>query len=219
MSAARDTTEPTEAARPLDAESAAWLRALKGGGPAREQAVDRLHALLLRVARFEAARRRTRLPDTVLTEMDDLCVQAASDALMAVLKKLDTFRGLARFTTWAAKFAILELSTRFRRQLWRGRPVEPDPAIWEQLPTALPSALHGIEQRELLAALGRAVRESLTERQRMVFQAAVIDEVPIDVLAERLESNRGAIYKSLHDARRKLRRALTAGGYLEGVAG
>lgn len=219
MSATGGAREPTGAAGSMDAESAAWLSALRSTGPARDRAVDQLHALLLKVARFEAARRRTRLPDAVLTEIDDLCVQAASDALMAVLQKLDTFRGLARFTTWAAKFAILELSTRFRRQLWRGRPVEPDPTIWERLPTAMPSALHGIEQRELIAALGRAVQESLTERQRTVFQAAVIDEVPIDVLAERLESNRGAIYKSLHDARRKLRQTLTAGGYLEGVPG
>jgi RNA polymerase sigma-70 factor (ECF subfamily) len=218
MSTAARPASPTGPAQALDADSVDWLRSLRSTGRRRDQAIDSLHALLLKVARFEAARRRPRLPTAVLAELDDLCVQAASDALLAVMRKLDTFRGLARFTTWAAKFAILEVSTRLRRELWRGRPVETDPTVWDRLPAALPSALQGIEQRDLLAAIGRAVREELTERQRLIFQAAVIEEVPIDVLAERLDSNRGAIYKTLHDARRKLRHVLTRGGFVEEVA-
>lgn len=201
-----------------DLESEAWVRDLRSTGAAHDRAVQRLHDLLLRIAQAEAARRRGRIPDSVASDLDDLCVQAASDALMAVIRKLDSFRGAARFTTWAAKFAILELSTRLRRHLWRGRPVEPDPTIWDRLPDATPTALHGIEHRELLAELGRAVKHDLTDRQRHVFQAAVIDDVPIDVLAERLRSSRGAIYKTLHDARRKLRAALAHAGHLEGIA-
>jgi RNA polymerase sigma-70 factor (ECF subfamily) len=96
--------------------------------------------------------------------------------------------------------------------------VEPDETIWDRLADSTPSALQAIEHGELLAALRRAVKEDLTQRQRMVFQAAVIDEVPLDVLAERLQSTRGAIYKSLHDARRKLRDALTHAGYVEDLA-
>lgn len=202
----------------MDAESKAWIRDLRSEGPVHDRAVGRLYELLLRMARSEAARRRARLPEQVLSEVDDLCVQAASDAVMAVTRKLDTFRGAARFTTWACKFVIVEFSTRVRRRVWRGRAVETDENIWDRLADSTPTALQAIEHSELLAALRRAVKADLTARERLVFQSSVIDEVPIDVLAERLNSSRGAIYKMLHDARLKLRRALTRTGYVEGMA-
>lgn len=202
----------------MDAESAIWVQDLTPDGPVREQAVSRLHRLLLRVARAESARRRDRLPDRVQDELDDLTAQAASDAVMAISRKLDSFRGASRFTTWASKFVMLEFSSAVRRSTWRDRAVETDDAIWERLAARGPTALQRVEQGELVAALRRAVRNQLTERQRMIFQAVALDEVPIDVLAERLASSRGAIYKTLHDARRKLRTALAAEGHLEGIA-
>jgi RNA polymerase sigma-70 factor (ECF subfamily) len=194
-----------------DEESAAWLREL--GGPGREAAVARLHDLLLRVARADAARRRPRLPDRLVEELDDLCVQAANDAVLLILRKLDTFHGRARFTTWACKFVILEFSTRVRRLVWRARAIEPDPAIWDRLADHTPPVLQVVEDRQLLQALQRAVRDHLTERQRAIFQAALIDEIPIDVLADRMGTTRGAIYKTLHDSRRKLRDVLADAGY------
>jgi RNA polymerase sigma-70 factor (ECF subfamily) len=199
----------------LDRESAEWLRGLQADGPEREQAIERLHALLLRVARGEAARRRGTLPDRALDDVDDLCVQAASDALMAILDKLNTYRGAARFTTWAYKFAIYETSSRLRRHAWRQRKVEMDDTIWDRLPDTAVAPLQRLERNQLMAALERAVREQLTERQRMIFQSVTVHDVPIDVLAERLASTRGAIYKTLHDARRKLRQALIEAGYGE----
>jgi RNA polymerase sigma-70 factor (ECF subfamily) len=203
---------------PADDESTVLLQDLLQMGVIRDAAITRLHALLLRVARAEANRRRGRLPDRVVEEVDDLCVQAANDAVMNILRKLDEFRGTARFTTWACKFVIFEVSTRLRRHAWRHRPVETSETVWGQLPDLAPSALHTMESQELTVALQRAVRERLTDRQRTVFQAATIDEIPIDVLAERYGSSRGAIYKTLHDARRKLRDALTTAGYAELLA-
>ena len=191
-----------------DQESAAWLRDLKAEGPTREAAVTRLSALLLRVARAEATRRSGSMPDRGREEVDDLCHQAASDAAMAILRKLAEFRGESRFTTWACKFALFEVSTRLRRHAWRHRRIDPDEQIWERLADSAPPALAILEHSETLGLLKRAIRERLTDRQRMIFQAAVLEEVPIDVLAERLESSRGAIYKILHDSRAKLRRAL-----------
>lgn len=210
-----------DAPRSPDPESERWLGALTCEGPAREGAARRLHDLLLRVAYAEAHRRRHRLPESLLEELDDLCTQAASDALMAVRRKLGEYSGAARFTTWACKFVILEISSRLRVRAWKGRPVaslDGDERVKERLADSAPSALQAIEHRELLAALARAVREELTERQRVVFRAAVLEEVPIDVLAERLRSSRGAVYKVLHDARRKLREALSRAGYAENVA-
>ena len=199
----------------LDRESAEWLRDLRTGGEARDGAIARLHALLLRVARGEASRRRASLPGLAVDDADDLCVQAVSDALMAVLAKLDTYRGAARFTTWACKFAILETSSRLRRQAWRQRKVELDDTIWDRLPDSAPPLLQQLENDQAISALHRAVDDHLTERQRLIFLSVTMDEVPIDVLAERLGTSRNAIYKTLHDARAKLRRALIEAGHGE----
>ncbi|HEX3235242.1 MAG TPA: sigma-70 family RNA polymerase sigma factor [Gemmatimonadales bacterium] len=197
----------------LDLESAAWIADLSSDGPARDGATARLHDILLRVARAESARRRASLPSLSGGEVDDLCLQAADDALMAILRKLPEFRGTARFTTWACKFVIFEISTKLRRSAWRGRRVEIGEAAWATIPDRGPAPLGTLLDAELGAALQRAISGSLTPAQREIFQAAAIDEIPIDVLAERLHRTRGAIYKMLHDARSNLRRALIAAGY------
>jgi RNA polymerase sigma-70 factor, ECF subfamily len=202
----------------FDRESADWVRSLKAGGDDHRAAVARLHALLLGVARGEAARRRATLPSRGIEEVDDLCVQAANDALAAVLAKLDGFRGTARFTTWASKFVILEVSSALRRHAWRHRKVELDDSVWDRLPDTAPPALQRLQNAELLVHGATKDGEQLTERQRLVFQSVTMEDVPIDVLAERLGSTRGAIYKMLHDARGKLRRALADAGYEENVA-
>src|SRR3982750_3150216 len=202
----------------LDRDSAEWLRSLHDDGEVRDHAVARLHALLLRVARGEALRRRATLPSRGMDDVDDLCVQAASDAVMAVLAKLGTYRGSARFTTWACKFVVFETSTRLRRHAWRQKKVELDETIWDRLADTAPTVHQRMENDQVMTALHRAIDEQLTERQRLIFQAAAMDDVPIDVLAERLETSRGAIYKTLHDARAKLRRVLTDAGYADRVS-
>lgn len=201
-----------------DMESRTWVRDLRVEAHRRDAAVTRLHVLLLRVARTEASRRRSRLPDAVLNELDDLCVQAASDAVVAILGKLDDYRGAARFTTWASKFVILEFSSRLRCRVWHRRELKADAATWERFADQAPSAQQTVEYRQVFDVLDRAVEEDLSERQRMVFSAAVLEDVPIDVLAERLGSTRGAVYKTVYDARSKLRGALARAGYGEVLA-
>ena len=169
-------------------------------GPRRDAAIGELHALLLRAARFELSRR-----DVAPGEREDLATEAADDALMAVLAKLDTFRGASRFTTWAYKFALLEAGVKARRRAWRGREIAIDEERWPEFPDRGLSAHERVEQDELLRALRDAVRTELTPHQREVFCALALNGIPIDVLAERLGSTRGALYKTLHDARRKLR--------------
>jgi RNA polymerase sigma-70 factor, ECF subfamily len=195
----------------LDAESLAWLAALRSEGRAREEAVVRLHALLLRVARFEVARRRAPAGGE---DLEDIALQSADDALVAVLAKLDDFRGRSRFTTWAYKFAVLEASVKMRRRPWHGRELPLEPERWPQVPAAHASPQAGAEQAELLAAVQRAIDEELTPHQREVLVAVALNDVPIDVLAERRGSTRGALYKTIHDARRKLRRRLLAEGHV-----
>ena len=192
-----------------------WVEALTGDGPEREEALAALHDLLLRAARFELSRRRAALAHVRGEELGDLAVQAANDAMVALLAKLDTYRGASRFTTWAYKFALLEAGVKVRRRTWQGREVVLEPESWPSFADEGPSVESGAEGVELLGALKRAVGEELTPHQRDVFTALALNEVPIDVLAERLDTTRGALYKTLHDARRKLRAALEAAGYLE----
>ena len=142
-------------------------------------------------------------------------MQAANDALVAVLAKLDDFRGASRFTTWAYKFALLEAGVRLRRRAWQGREVVLEPESWPEFADGRPSAHQTTEDADLMRELQRAVREALTPHQHDVFVALALNEVPIDVLSERLDSTRGALYKTLHDARTKLRRELAASGYLQ----
>ena len=168
--------------------------------------------MLLGIARAEANRRRPSLRSDVAADLDDLCAQAANDALAAITRKLADFRGASRFTTWAYKFAMLEVSVRLRRRAWSTRRVALDESSWGNLADPAQDVQGSLEQRELLAAVRTAVEETLTEHQRRVFLAAVAEEIPIDVIAERIGATRGAIYKVVHDARRKLRAALETAG-------
>jgi len=196
----------------LDDESREWLQSLRAGGTTRDDTVARLHALLLRAARFEVSRRRANLPHVRGDDLDDLAVQAADDALMSVLRRLDDFRGASRFTTWAYKFALLEAAVKLRKRAWQGREIPLDSAAWSSFSSTGLEPDVEAEQSELVATLQHAIAETLTSHQRRVLVALAIDGVPIDVLAERLDTTRGALYKTLHDARRRLRKHLEESG-------
>jgi RNA polymerase sigma-70 factor, ECF subfamily len=201
-----------------DDETAQWLSALGATGTTREQALTRLHGLLLRVARAELARRAGRHPVTG-PELDDLAHQSADDALLAITAKLAQFRGESRFTTWAYKFAVLEVSSKLGRHFWQRPSVPLDAADWEGLPDRFgTSPADHAERQDLIAAVRRAVEQELTERQRHVFIAIAVNGIPLDALVAQLGSNRNAIYKTMFDARRKVRAALAANGYLTASA-
>jgi len=197
-----------------DPESAEWLRVLAGTGPRREAALARLHGMLVRIAQVEVRRRGQRLRFTG-PELDDVAHQAAADALVAITSKLGQFRGESRFTTWAYKFVIFEVSAKVGRHFWRNPAVPLDAEDWDQLPDRFGfDPAQQAEWHDLLGALHRAVDQVLTARQRRVFVAIVLNAVPLDALVIELGSNRNAIYKTLFDARRKLRAALAANGYM-----
>jgi RNA polymerase sigma-70 factor (ECF subfamily) len=197
----------------FDAESREWVRSLGASGdPAHEEAVGRLHDLLLRAARFEVARRRPALPHLRGEALDDLALEAADDALVSVLARLGTYRGLSRFTTWAYKFALLEAAVKLRKRAWQGREVPLAPETWGLFASSALGPAGEAEQTELIAVLQAAIADVLTPRQRQVLVALALNGVPIDVLAERMGTTRGALYKTLHDARRKLRRHLEERG-------
>jgi RNA polymerase sigma-70 factor (ECF subfamily) len=198
---------------PGDQETAQWLRDLQG--PGREAAYERLHRLLLRVARGELRRRG---PGAGIDgpELDDLAHQAAADALVAVRRKLAGFRGESRFTTWAYKFVVFEVSTKLGRHFWRTPHARLDAEDWSRLPDRFGlDPAEESEWRELVGALRDAVDAVLSERQRLAFVAVVLNGVPADALVGRLGPSRNAIYKTLYDARRKLHAQLVATGHLD----
>ncbi len=205
MSAAGATT-----AGQLDAESRAWLAQLHAEPPVRDAAIGRLHALLLREARYEVRRRTAALAHPSGRDLDDLAVQAADDALVAILSKLDQFRGDALFTTWARRFAALEVPGKIRRRLGHTRETPTGDDYWPADRAGYDDPEQLTEASEVARTIGRLIAEKLTAHQREVLLAMTISEVPTDRLAARLHSSPGALYKTLHDARAKLREELAA---------
>ena len=171
-----------------------------------------LHLMMLRACRYQVRRMPSTLSGVGHERLEEIANQAADEAMMAVLAKLSTFEGRSRFTTWAYKFAILQCASEVRRYAWRNREVERNDAA--QIPERGPSPASYVEAADLASAVRLAIDAALTPHQRRVTIALLIDDVPIDVLAERLGSNRNALYKTVHDARTRLRAHLIASGHL-----
>lgn len=197
------------------AETDEWRRTLTAGGAVQRTAETRLYELLLRVARGEVRRRSGSLPFAG-PELDDIAHQAAADAVIGVLRRLHEFRGESRFTTWAYTFAIFEVSTKIGRHYWQRRTLSLDATGWDRLPDRLGiSPEEAGMAAELLAALRHAIDTVLTRKQREVLLAVVVEGVPLEALAVARRTTRGALYKVLFDARRKLRRYLVTNHYLD----
>jgi RNA polymerase sigma-70 factor (ECF subfamily) len=215
LDARRPAPQAARGRETLDPDSERWVRALESTGSGFEDACARLHELLLKIARSEISRRRGshRVNGP---ELDDLAHQAADDALVAITRKIGQFRGESKFTTWAFKFVVFEVSAKLGRHFWRTADVALEGEEWGRLPDRFGIDPAGeAEARDLLAALRTAVDETLTEHQRRVFVALVVQGVPLDALVDRLGTNRNAVYKTMFDARRKLRTRLIALGHLD----
>ena len=189
-----------------------WVGSLSGAGPVQDEAIRRLHVLMVRASRFKLARmgETYRLGQA---RAEALVQSSADDAVVAILSRLSTFEGRALFTTWAYKFAILHTATAVRRELWAH--TEDDLSSIPELAARAGDPLEHVEGSALAEALRRGIAESLTAHQQRVLIAVAIDSVPIDVIADRLGTTRNTVYKTLHDARKRLRAYLTTQGYLD----
>jgi RNA polymerase sigma-70 factor (ECF subfamily) len=196
--------------------NAEWLQALKSSGDDQIEALTDLRAYLLRAATFALGRRGGGMAATHQRQLAEDCAQ---EALVAVLDHLDDFRGQSRFTTWAYVFAINRALVAARRKQWENVSLD---ALLERS-SAVPDAAAAdapagdperrVMQQELVVTLAKAVDECLSDRQRQAIRAVVLESVPLDELVRHWQSNRNAVYKLLHDARRKLRACLEARGY------
>jgi RNA polymerase sigma-70 factor (ECF subfamily) len=189
-----------------------WVARLSTPGPGRDAALRELHALLLRAARHQVSRMTALVSALGAERIDEIVNQSADEAMVALLGKLSTFEGRSRFTTWAYKFAVLHAAVEVRRHAWVGREIALEQSVepWSSGPTPEDYS----EAAALSAAITTAIDTVLTMHQRQIVIAVLIDDVPIDILAERLGSSRNALYKTLHDARDALRAQLIATGHL-----
>lgn len=191
-----------------------WLTALRAAGRERAAAVGHLHDLLLRAVRHQVSR-MSAATHIGHVRREEVITSAANDATMSVLGKLDGFEGRSRFTTWAFKFGILQANVETRRATWADRQIDLDAAPEIHAPAA-GHPEQNAEGRDLARTISAAIESELTAHQRTVLTALLIQEVPIDVLSERLGTSRGAVYKTLHDARKRLRAHLAGTGHLAG---
>jgi RNA polymerase sigma-70 factor (ECF subfamily) len=198
-----------------------WLHDLNAGGALQESAISDLRDLLLRAVLFFFSRNPGDFDKLSRAETLQLAEDCAQDALIAVLNHLSDFRGDSKFTTWAYKFAINKALMTARRERRRGISVDQlfstkDGASFEWTledtsTTSLPD--QSTMQGEIRQLIQQVIEQDLTDRQRRVLLMMVFHEVPMDEVARQLDTNRNAIYKMLHDARRKLKQRLQAHGF------
>lgn len=198
-----------------------WLEDLSTEGPRRSDALTDLGARLERGVFYYLSGDRSDLRDRTIDDLKTMAQDFVQDALLKVLDNLDTFRGESQFITWATKIATRVAISELRRARYRDYSLDHLTVEGEVMPsiTALaiapeetPNPETFAERQDVLDRIDRAIEDALTERQRAALIAITIDGVPIDIVAERLDTNRNALYKLLHDARVKLKRHLEEQG-------
>jgi len=196
-----------------------WRASLCAPGASQEAALTDLRACVHRAARFYLQRHASELGRLQPEEIAATAEDAAQEAVLEVLAKLNNFRGDASFLTWASKFGVTACAQMLRRRQWRDLSLEDLPVGWaehfarmvDRDPAGQPELV--AERREVLQLLLQVAQQDLTERQRTIIAAVLFHGVPPDEVAERLGISRGACYKLAHDARRAMKRAIEQRGW------
>lgn len=197
-------------------DNAAWIADLGAEGPRFDAAVADLRDYVFRAVLVYLTHRRAELAGLAHDELRQLAEDWSQRSVMQVLDNLGAFAGRSKFTTWAYRIAINAAAADLRRKRWSDVSLEgldegPGAPGSERVGRdrrALPET--ALERREIWRAVERIIAEDLSERQRAALTAVAIENVPVDVVADRLETNRNNVYKILHDARRRVRRELEA---------
>ena len=185
--------------RPNDA----WVAALRGQTASDLAAVEELRAYICRTLR-KALRNHAGLVDDDFADM-------TQEAMVKVLESLPAFRGDSALPTWATSIAIRAAFTELRRRKVRKRGDEVFRDAYRDA-VATPPTEHATAKQDVFDALGHAIEEHLTDRQKIVILAE-LRGIPTVEIARRLETSRNTLYKIAHDGRKRLRNALVAAGY------
>ena len=198
-----------------------WLKDLRSSGAAQEAAIADLRDLLLRTVLFFFSRNLGDFERLARAEILQLAEDCAQDALVAIMNHLSDFRGDSKFTTWAYKFGINIALMTARRERWKDISLDQlsfaddsshtEWVMRDKLSSLAPD--QSAIQDEVRESIREVIEQELTDKQRRVLIMMVFNEVPMDEVARRLDTNRNAIYKMLHDARRKLKNRLQARGF------
>jgi RNA polymerase sigma-70 factor (ECF subfamily) len=197
-----------------------WIRALSGTKKQQDEAIRDLRQYLLQVSVYTLYRYMKDIHALSPSERLALAEDCTQEALITVLDHLDEFKGESKFTTWAFKFAVNVSLSSARRE--GGKQISlkqlsesADRFDWfiSRTASAPPDAELQVLQAEVTAVLDDAIQHDLTDKQRMVFKLIVFEQVPMDAIVQRLGTNRNAVYKLLHDSRKKLKQALQANGF------
>jgi RNA polymerase sigma-70 factor, ECF subfamily len=193
--------------------NAEWLRALSAPGIEQDDALKELREILIRGMRAYLAQDRgyNSVQGSRARQIVDDCAQ---EALLIIKRKIGTFRAESAFTTWATTIAVRELLGELRRRKWKDLSIDPS-SIGRDLPKRPIEALQSdtpemaLQQNEVWSLLKAIVEKDLTSRQRFVLTASAFQGMPLDLIADKLGTNRDNVYKILHDARKKLKGSLT----------
>lgn len=198
-----------------------WLADLTGSPAVQEPALQELRERLQRGIFYYLSRERSDLSQLSTQELTRMAEDLAQDAVLRVLENLDSFRGDSRFTTWATKIAVRVAISDLRRARYRDFRLDDLTAEDELLPANALAAIpqnnsetpeNAAERADVMAKIDAALKEALTDRQYQALDAVILRGVPLEVVAEKMGTNRNALYKLVHDARRKLRTHLEAQG-------
>jgi RNA polymerase sigma-70 factor (ECF subfamily) len=196
-----------------------WVEALSAPAGPHPDAVAELTAHLRRAALFSIRGRLSAAHGVMTDEIESLADDCAQEALVLAIQNLGTFRGEAKFVTWAAAIAVGSAMGALRRRMWRDLSLDHMPDGWQE-PASSATSSSGWEhpdlasqRTEMWSVIGEVVQHDLTDRQRHVLNLVVINGVDADEVAERLGVSPGALYKLTHDARRKLKAGLFARGF------
>lgn len=197
-----------------------WFDSLSVPQAQQSEALEELRHLLLRASLYTLVSHLSDIQDMAETERMALAEECAQEALMTVLAHLQDFRGESKFTTWAYKFGVNVALSRARRWHWRQVSLdaladEDDSLAWlhqnENFQTG--DSEQFLRKKEIVEVLKEVLRTQLTVRQRQTLKWIAFDNTPMDVVVQRQDSNRNAVYKLLHDARRKVKEQLIQRGY------
>lgn len=189
----------------MSRDNDSWVADLKAE---QESALSDLRDALLRNLR-KALSNRPRADDSFLED-------AVQDSIVRILERIDQFEGRSRFLTWATSITIHVALGELRRRRWKDVSLDDVVSDADFVPEraidrgATPAAQ--LERQSLLAAMQRLIEQDLTEKQRTALLAE-LRGMPQDEIARHLGSNRNAVYKLTHDARKKLRAGLEAAGF------
>ncbi|GAB4514077.1 MAG: RNA polymerase sigma factor [Anaerolineae bacterium] len=196
----------------------AWLTELTADGETQAAALEDLRQRLKRSILYYLSQERSDLRGLSTQELEQMADDLAQDATLRVIDNIQNFRGESQFTTWANRIAIRLAISDLRRARYKDFSLDDLTADGEILPSSTttsdvpPNPETAVERDDVLGKINRAMEEALTERQYQALVAVALQGVPMDVVAEQLDTNRNALYKLLHDARRKLRAHLEAQG-------